>query len=280
MRPSFLALAAALLLAPAVHALPVSFSGGTALTIVGGYSQSNPLAAQFGITNTSGQDLTLGLERQIISAVPGSENNFCFGTGCYPPTVSIAPLPITLVAGATDNTFVGDYSPNNYSGVTRIRYAFYDVNGAGVAADTAYVTVTYDASQRVSGLAADLAASTLLGAPAPNPAVAGAEVRFSLDAAAPKGARLHLIDLRDGRTVGTVACEAFGASFSGDKSSQLADPTCGGACGVGSTPAVAYTRTVPTAISFSTAGLAAGVYGCQLVDSKGTPRAMRRLVVQ
>jgi hypothetical protein len=188
MRSSFLALAAALLLAPAAHALPVSFSGGTALTIVGGYSQSNPLAAQFGITNTSGQDLTLGLERQIISAVPGSENNFCFGTGCYPPTVSIAPLPITLPAGATDNTFVGDYTPNNYAGVTRIRYAFYDVNGAGVAADTAYVTVTYDASQRVAGLAADLAASTLLGAPAPNPAVAGAEVRFSLDAAAPKGA--------------------------------------------------------------------------------------------
>ncbi len=292
MRRSLLAFASALLLAPAAYALPVTFSAGTSITIVGSYSQSGPLESHFVITNTGSQPLTLGLERQMLSEVGGSQNNFCFGPNCYPPHVGLAPSPIIIAAGGTDNTFVGDYMSNGYAGITRIRYAFYDVDGLGAAADTAYVTVTYDATQRVTGLANSLATSKLLSYPAPNPAVAGTDVVFTLAANAPKDGALHLIDLRDGRTVHTVTIgqEGAGWSFCGttlttpEVTSTTAGCTSSGCCGscTGNScaPSTTMVAQAATTVRLTTAGLAAGVYGCQLVDASGHPRAMHRLVVQ
>ncbi|MBC7447906.1 MAG: hypothetical protein H7330_07585 [Hymenobacteraceae bacterium] len=305
---------AATLLAPAAAALPVSFSNGSSLTVVGGYAQTTPLVAQFGITNTGSSELTLGVHRQIRAEVRGSENNFCFGVSCYPPNVSVAPQPIILAGGGTDNSFIGDYLTHGQAGVSRIRYAFYDVNGTGRATDTAYVTVTYDASQRVTGRAKDLAAATLLSAPAPNPVLAGADVFLALTASDPRAVTLRLVDLRDGRTVrtvgllqgwcGTPAPAGFtpvstgtaGTSSGGTRGSGPRGDGNGG-CGsndgddtdspAAPSPAIApggcylpggapTTRTV----HFSTAGLAAGVYGCLVVDGQGRAHAMRRLVVQ
>jgi opacity protein-like surface antigen len=290
MRQFFLALAVSLAAAPAASALDVSFSAGSALTVVGGYAQATPLAAQFGITNTGSQDLTLGLERQILSEISGSENNFCFGVGCYPPNVSLSPQPITLTAGSTDNSFVGDYSPNGYAGITRIRYAIYDINGLGVAADTAYVTVTYDASQRVTGLAADLAKSNLLDAPAPNPAVAGNDVMLSV-APATGATAIRLVDLRNGRTIRTVELAAgfinrcptpaLTTTTSGCCAPGASCCTPGASCCAGGSSSSAVSRTSPvTTVRLTTQGIAPGVYGCMLIGSNGQPRAMRRLVIQ
>lgn len=297
MRTSLLSLAAALLVAPAAVALPLSFSAGTSLTVVGGYSQAVVVSA-FNITNTGAQTLSLGLERQVISEVPGSENSFCFGVGCYPPSVTVAPTPIILAAGATDNSFIGDYLPNGQSGITVVRYAIYDYNAAGLPGDTAYCTVTYDATQRVTGLVADFAASTLLGAPAPNPAAAGTDVSFAIAADAPYGSTMRLVDLRDGRAVRTLTLTGVELGWCAPITSPAPRTNGGGprgGCGSGGAgiaPGGCYgpgtddgttttaTRPAPTTIRFSTAGLAAGVYGCQLVDGKGRPRAMHRLVVQ
>ncbi len=280
----------------AARALDVQFSAGSALTVVGGYSQAT-LATTFSITNTGSGSVTLGLARQVVQEVPGSENSFCFGVGCYPPPVSIAPQPITLAAGAVDNSFIGDYLPNGQAGVTIIRYAIYDVNGGGSSADTAFVTITYDATQRVTGLAQDLANSTLLSVLVPNPAVAGTEVFFTIAADAPRGSSLRVVDMRDGRTVrstSTGAAEAqprcgtvmtpsptstsvSGSTGANNSSAGIAP---GGCYGPGNPPTPPAAARTATTVSFSTAGLAAGVYGCQLVDAKGQPRAMRRLVVQ
>lgn len=295
--PSFIpSLVAGLLISSAAVALPVSFSTGPAVTVVGGYSQS-VLQTTVGITNTGTPTLTLGLERQIRLEVAGSENNFCFGVGCYPPSVSVAPDPVTLAAGATDNSLVIDYTPNGLPGITVIRYAVYNRTGTGTAADTAYITVTFDARQAVvTGRADDLAASLLLTAPAPNPAAAGTDVTLTIGVDAPRGAALRLVDLRDGRTVRTVALTADFMGKCGTVAPvEPINNTCSGGSGTGPTPGIvaggcygpntpaAPTRTpapAPTTIRVSTAGLAAGVYGCQLVDGHGQPRAMRRLVVQ
>ncbi len=298
MRKLFLALVAAVASAPAAQALDVTISTGSTLTVVGGYSQTLPLAAHFDIVNTGNQALTLGLERQVLSEVPGSENNFCFGVGCYPPSVSISPQPITLAAGATDNTFIGDYTANGNAGITRIRYAIYDVNGAGVPADTAYVTVTFDASQRVTGLAADLAASTLLSAPMPNPAVVGADVLLSVSAAS-AASSVRLVDLRDGRTVRTIAfsalsgrgtvastCTTEGVCCAPGASCSMTGASCCASSGVAdggcfpTTTPIAAPAAQPTTVRITTSGLAPGVYGCMLIGNNGQPRAMRRLVIQ
>ncbi len=297
LRSSLLTTAIALL-APAVSALPLSFSSGPSLTVVGGYAQTAPLAALIGLTNTGPLPLMIGVERQIRAEVSGSENNFCFGVGCYPPNVSVAPQPISLTAGATDNSFIGDYLPNGQAGVTRIRYAFYDfASTTGQATDTAYVTVTFDASQRVTGLAAELAASFLLSAPVPNPVTAGTDVLLILAADAPRAATVRLVDLRDGRTVRTISCGPL--SWGG---MLPPTPTGGGDPAVGSGPRGSNCGGTPPppppptiavggcyspgeaspshVVRLSTAGLAAGVYGCLLVDERGRGRALRRLVVQ
>lgn len=289
---------------PAAQAqtLNVQLSSGPGATVVGGYSQAT-LVSRFSITNTGNRPLTLGLARQVRQAVPGSENSFCFGAGCYPPPVSIAPQPITLAPNAVDNTFIGDYLPNGMAGITIIRYAIYDDNGSGTSADTVYTTITYDASQRVTGLAADLAASTLLSAPAPNPAVAGADITFTIAADAPRGSSLRLVDLRDGRTVSVAAdgtslircgtpppvrtSSGCCGSFCGTNTGGCPMNGGGNGCGSGVLPGgcvVPGSAPMPvlaaTTITVPTGGLAAGVYGCQLVDATGQPRAMRRLVIQ
>lgn len=269
MRNVLLALAASLLAAPAAHALSVQLSSGPTLTVVGGYTQTTPLAATFTITNTGTRALDLGLQRQVIQNVAGSQNNFCFGVGCYPPTVSIAPQPINLAAGATDNSFIGDYEPLGYSGIAIIRYAVYDLNGSGVSADTAYVTVTFDAS-RPNGLAEELAQSALLSAPFPNPAAVGETITLPVAAESLKAShRVQLTNLADGRLVQQYACQTTEIGFC----STIAPGGC-------FTAPSTSTADGSSAINISTRGLAPGLYACTLVNASGRPLAVRRLVVR
>lgn len=268
MRNALLVLAASLLAAPAAQALSVQISPATSLTVVGGYAQSTPLAATFTITNTGTRALDLGLQRQMIQDVSGSQNNFCFGVGCYPPNVSISPQPISLAAGASDNSFIGDYEPLGNSGIAIIRYAVYDLNGAGTSDDTTYVTVTFDA-RSANGLAEELAQSPLLSAPFPNPAAVGETITLPLAAEALTAAhQVQLTSLTDGRLVRQYACPAPVIGF------------CGTIAPGGCIPAPATGTPEGSSVSISTRGLAPGLYACTLVNASGRPLAARRLVVR
>ena len=197
-------LAAALLLGTAVASqanrlVGVTLSGAPALTVRGGYSDV-ALTTTITVTNTSGSAKTLGLQRQIRSEVTGSENSFCFGVGCYPSSVTTSPTnaPLVLANNASDNSMVLDYLPNNRAGITIIRYAVY-VQGSQ---DSTYVTVTYDASQRVLATAPSQAVASILSQPWPNPATAAqpAQLRYQLPADC-RSAHLVLVSLADGRRV-------------------------------------------------------------------------------
>ena len=124
-------------------------------TIVGGYTQSYPLEATFDVVNTGTQALDISVARIILSEVTGSVNNFCWGVNCYPPTVSVSPQPQTIAAGATDNSFIADYEPQNNAGVTTIKYCFFDVNNTS---DSVCTTINFDATAAVASLK-DLAAA-------------------------------------------------------------------------------------------------------------------------
>lgn len=227
----------------------VTMSGAPLITVRGGYAQTSPLQANVRITNNSGRSLRLGFQRQIISEVAGSENNFCFGVNCYPANVATSPssAPVVLANGSFDDTAVLDYTPNNMPGITTIRYAVYEQGGL----DSAYVTVVYDASQRLLATAPNRAAESVLSQPWPNPAAAGtaAELRYQLPAGS-TGAHLILVSLADGRRVRDIVLPVALAEGS---------------------------------IRLRTDDIAAGLYSCLLVsgvDGRGQLLATRRLHIK
>ena len=246
-----LLLAAALVLgstaAQAGRLQGVALSGAPAVTVMGGFAQTSALQANVTITNSSGRSLRLGLQRQIRSEVAGSENNFCFGVNCYPPTVTTAPSPITVANAATDNSMILDYTPNNMPGITVIRYAVYEVG----TQDSTYLTVTFNATQRALATVASHAPESVLSQPFPNPLVGGgtAELRYQLPNGS-RGAHLVLVSLADGRRVQDIVLPVALAEGS---------------------------------LRFRTDGLAAGLYSCLLLsgaDGRGQLLAARRLQVQ
>lgn len=115
-------------------------------TVVGGYTSVNPIQAEIGVRNSGQSPINVNVRRQVISAVPGSRNSFCWGVNCYPPAVSLSPNSQTIAAGAVDNTFKGDYEPRNNPGTSIIKYCFFAVGEN----DTACATITFDATTATS----------------------------------------------------------------------------------------------------------------------------------
>ena len=253
----------------------VSLSGAPLITVYGGYAQLTPLQAMVTITNSSGRSLRLGLQRQIRQEVNGSENNFCWGVACYPPTVTTSPASITLANGATDNSMVLDYTPNNRPGITVIRYAVYETG----TLDSTYVTVRYDASQRVLATAASRAPEAVLSQPWPNPAATTTELHFQLPAGALHAGRLVLVSLADGRQVRDISLAA-----------ALPTGASGMAAGGCHVERAGHDLVTPSAkvvgagvVLLDVRGLAPGFYSCLLLhgaQGRGQLLAARRLLVQ
>jgi len=98
------------------------------------------------LKNISGAVVKTRCVRTVISEVVGSENNFCFGSGCYGTSVNTSPLLQSpdIAAGAIDNSFVGDYTPTDNEGSTIITYCFYDnANPSDDVCFTVKYTATY-----------------------------------------------------------------------------------------------------------------------------------------
>jgi hypothetical protein len=222
-------------------------SGAPLITVRGGYAQAGDMEADVIVTNSTGRALNLLIQRQVRSAVAGSENYFCNPISCYTPFVTTSPSAFPLANGASNSDCHFYYTPNNQAGITTIRYAFFEAGSQ----DSAYVTVRFDASQRVLATAASRAAESILSQPFPNPAAAGSasSLRYQLPTNS-RGAHLVLISMADGRRVRDLVLPV-----------TLAEGL----------------------ISFRTDGLAAGLYSCLLIsgaDGRGELLAARRLQIQ
>jgi hypothetical protein len=97
------------------------------------------------VKNISGSTLKVRCVRSETFIVTGSENNFCWGSGCYGTSVNVSPLLQSpdMAPGAIDNSFVGDYTPIENEGASTIQYCFYDNANP---TDQACITVVYSAS--------------------------------------------------------------------------------------------------------------------------------------
>ncbi len=124
----------------------VAFSQGS-LEIQPGYtledkvSTAGYLEFKANIKNISDVNVRVGVFRSIDSEVAGSENNFCWGTACYPPQVDTCTATQFLTPDAIDTTFVGDYTPKGNNGTSVITYCFYNEEDL---ADSVCHTVTFE----------------------------------------------------------------------------------------------------------------------------------------
>lgn len=180
MKKILLAFVAGLTFSAAVaQSTTVSLQTPSTTVVFGGYNQAT-IAATFPVVNTGTQPIDLKVRRKVIQEVAGSENNFCWGVNCYPPFVSVSPDPETIAAGATNNSFIADYSPWGHPGITIVRYTFFRATNA---TDSVHVTLRFDATAATMGTKKDINGNTVsLDAPKPNPANELTTIGFNVPA--------------------------------------------------------------------------------------------------
>lgn len=99
-------------------------SGGT-ITVIGEAQPQLWLYAHMSIKNISETDKYVKARKHEIDVVTGSDNTFCWVI-CWLNTIFTSPSGLTLEPGELNETFTGDYISNGNSGVTIMRYSFFD----------------------------------------------------------------------------------------------------------------------------------------------------------
>jgi len=94
------------------------------------------------ITNLTNAPISLHAKKTYIGVIRDTENTFCFGRNCYPPTTFVSTLALNLDANATslETEFYVDYFPLNHIGRSTVQYTVYLANQP---TDSATVTLTF-----------------------------------------------------------------------------------------------------------------------------------------
>ena len=146
------------------------------------------------VINNSAAAVVVKVRKEEIYLVSNSVNTFCFAGNCYGGTTLVSVGSVNLPAGGGwDSSFTGDYYPMNNTGISIIRYTFFNVANAN---DTLSFTVRFNGTIGVDKLPAILPEIT---AAYPNPATD--KVSFAYTNTDPGNALV--LTLRDfaGRTV-------------------------------------------------------------------------------
>ncbi|MCF8368890.1 MAG: T9SS type A sorting domain-containing protein [Bacteroidales bacterium] len=127
------------------QSLVLSHEGNTlepnAEVYVQGSALEFEIIVEVDITNTSGNNIDVLVQRYENEMVPGTSSAFCWGL-CFPSNVSLSPYSITIEAGTTNETdFSGHYYPAVITGTSTISYVFFDENNPN---DSVMVTVHYN----------------------------------------------------------------------------------------------------------------------------------------
>lgn len=156
---------------------PVNLANGTLAEI----GASGNLEVAWAMQNMSANSLSVRCRREIISAVPGSTNYFCWGV-CFQESTDVSPVGVAvpMAAEQTNNSFFGHYKPNGNAGQSTIRYCFFDNNNP---TDEFCETVTYcvDVANCIVGVEENAGAK--LEAVSPNPTSGMTVLRYTLPSA-------------------------------------------------------------------------------------------------
>lgn len=145
--------------------------------VVGNYDDGKKLVAKTRVKNISSQDKEVKVFREVLDEVQGSENQFCWSTSCYIPSLDTSADVQTISAnGGVDSTFAGYYYPEDNPGITTIRYCFYVKDDMS---DSACAVVRYDATSSSTSLRELGSRDEEVFRFSPNPAVTELNIKFS-----------------------------------------------------------------------------------------------------
>ncbi len=92
------------------------------------------------VKNISSTVQNIYARREIVSLASGQQSYFCFGTGCYPPSVNLSPELVTLAVGAEDSSLKTYINAKGYLGTSIVSYKIFNE----LATDSIGITLTYN----------------------------------------------------------------------------------------------------------------------------------------
>lgn len=143
---------------------------GTTVNISGPLDEE--IVFEFKISNTTALSVDAKFERCEVDAIDGTSNSFCANNTCVMPTTNLSP-EFTVDANTTLADFSAHYSANGNTGISTIRYKFFNVNNVN---DTVDFTVVFNASASVENYVSGLMVTDIY----PNPAVNVANIDYNL----------------------------------------------------------------------------------------------------
>ena len=130
----------------------------------------NVMKAYVKVKNSTSSAVSVTCEKIYLSIIPGTTNEFCWASLCYP--TSFLSAAETIEAGTVSNSFSADYKPYGNEGASYIKYKFKINHG-----DSAWVVVKFNATY--SGIA-DNCFTNSISAPYPNPAKSMVYINYNV----------------------------------------------------------------------------------------------------
>jgi hypothetical protein len=88
--------------------------------------------AEFGVKllvqNIASTTTTIGVEKEIITAVAGTTNTFCWAGTCYPNNVMVSTSNAVMGPDSISTEFRADIAPNGNIGAHKMRYIFFNAD--------------------------------------------------------------------------------------------------------------------------------------------------------
>lgn len=160
---------------------PVSQVSGTLAEL----GNTGNLVAGWNVQNSSSSEISVRAYRNVLEAMQGSENYFCWGV-CFTSAVNISPLQAAILMGPgeTNDSFYAHYKPNGNPGQAIIEYCFFNAaDESDKVCHTVYYCVDVDC---VVGVGESALGKAELGV-FPNPLTGMGKLAYRLPAGATKG---------------------------------------------------------------------------------------------
>ena len=105
-----------------------------------GDANAEEIVSHIFVKNVAGSAVSVLVKKVELITLGNTMNALCWGV-CFPPDIFVATDPIEIGAGLTDSlNFSGHYYPQGVSGITTIRYVFFDERNPS---DSVCVNVSY-----------------------------------------------------------------------------------------------------------------------------------------
>ncbi len=163
----------------------LSFEGeviesGTEFWVEGAPDEAELVLENFIVKNISDNSLEAYCKKEVITAVEGSSNTFCWAGLCYPPNTIVSTEFLNMEPGDEATDFSGHYYPYETVGTSEVNFIFFDNKNP---IDSAYVNVKFKTS--TEGIQEEVLAENVSDA-YPNPADGTVNFRVDLENSASK----------------------------------------------------------------------------------------------